>query len=347
MAPMTSYERVMASLDLRAPDRVPYFECVFDQKVLDRMIPGGDYFRFVEEHEVDVVGLNRSSWPKEGLDWIDRDAGLFRDHWGVVRAMGPESSPYPVQGPIREPSDLKRYTPPDPDNPVLLAGIAELAAEYKGRKPIVWVGRDGFFDPAHLRGVENFLMDMIDHPQLVHDLIATCQSFDLPLIEKAVAAGVDIVLLGDDYADNRGPFMSPKHFEEFILPALRRAVQTAHEAGARVLKHTDGYIMPIIDMILDTGIDAINPIEPAAGMDIGEVKRKYGDRVCIVGNIDCGDLLSNGTPEQVREAVRECIEAAAPGGGFMLSSSNSIHSSVRPENCLAMGEACREFGRYG
>ncbi|MDP6360158.1 MAG: uroporphyrinogen decarboxylase family protein, partial [Planctomycetota bacterium] len=93
--------------------------------------------------------------------------------------------------------------------------------------------------------------------------------------------------------------------------------------------------------------DAINPIEPAAGMDIAEVKKLYGDLVAIVGNIDCGDLLCNGTPEQVREKVRWTIEAAGAGGGFILSSSNSIHSSVKPENYLAMAEACREFGNYG
>ena len=346
MADMTHYERVCAALERRVPDRVPYFEFVFDERVMQGILPGCTYFEFIDYAQLDIVGLNRSSWPKEGLDWIDQDKGIFRDHWGVIRAMGPESSPYPLEGPIKTPADLKHYRAPDPSNPLLLAGIDDLAKRYKGQRPIVWVGRDAFFNPAHLRGVQNFLMDMVDNPQLVHDLIEVCQSFDLPLIERAVKAGVDIVLLGDDYADKNAPFMSPRHFEQFMLPGLRRAVKAAHDAGAYVIKHTDGNIMPIIDMIVDTGIDALNPIEPAAGMDIGEVKRRYGDRVCLVGNIDCGELLCRGTPDMVREAVRLCIQAAAQGGGFMLSSSNSIHSSVKPENCDAMGKACREFGRY-
>ncbi len=346
MPEMTSYERVTAALDRRVPDRVPYFEFVFDARVMEGMLPGSTYFEFIDHFEVDVVGLNRSSWPKEGLDWIDEEKGIFRDHWGVIRAMGPESSPYPIEGPIKSEDDLKHYTPPDPDNPALLAGLDEVVKRYKGKKPIAWVGRDAYFNPAHLRGVENFLMDMALNPKFVHGVIEACQSFDLPLIEKAVKAGVDIVLLGDDYADKNAPFMSPKHFEELILPGLKKAVQTAHDAGAYVVKHTDGNIMPIIDMIVDTGIDALNPIEPAAGMDIGEVKRKYGDRICIVGNVDCGPLLSWGTPEEVRDAVKECIRTAAPGGGYMLSSSNSIHSSVDPDNCRVMGEACLEYGEY-
>jgi uroporphyrinogen decarboxylase len=81
-------------------------------------------------------------------------------------------------------------------------------------------------------------------------------------------------------------------------------------------------------------------------MDIAEVKKKYGAKVCIIGNIDCGDLLTNGTPEQVMEAVKTCISKASQGGGHIMSSSNSIHSGVKPENFLALIEATKNFGKY-
>ncbi len=346
MADTAHYDRVIAALERRTPDRVPLFEFVIDPRVIQGVVASGDYFELVEELDLDVVGLNRSSWPAEGLDWIDKDKGLFRDHWGVIRAKGLEHAPYPVEGPIKCADDLKTYTPPDPNAEFLLRGLDEVVARYKGKRPIVWVGRDGYFNPAHLRGVENFMMDMVENPGLVHGLIEVCQSFDLPLIRRAAKEGVDIVLLGDDYADKNGPMMSPRHFEQFILPALKAAVDAAHEAGAYVVKHTDGNIAPLLDMIVGTGIDAIHPLEPAAGMDIRKVKQDYGDRVCLVGNVDCGDLLSNGSVGDVRAAVADCIDAAAPGGGYMLSSSNSIHSSVKPENLRAMAEACREMGRY-
>jgi len=145
---------------------------------------------------------------------------------------------------------------------------------------------------------------------------------------------------------NFAPLMSPAHFAEFIAPRLRRMVEVVHEEGALCIKHTDGNLWPILEMIVDAGPDAINPLEPVAGMDIGQVKKQYGARACLVGNIDCGELLSHGTVEQVEEAVRQCIAAAAPGGGFMLSSSNSIHSSVRPENYLAMVRAGQRYGKY-
>ena len=113
-----------------------------------------------------------------------------------------------------------------------------------------------------------------------------------------------------------------------------------------MFKHADGNLWPILDMTVDAGIDAINPIQPDAGMDIGEVKQKYGHRVCVSGNIDCGYTLSNAPVEQVVREVREAIRKAGPGGGYIMMSSNSLHSSVNPENYRAMVEATRKYGRY-
>jgi uroporphyrinogen decarboxylase len=125
-----------------------------------------------------------------------------------------------------------------------------------------------------------------------------------------------------------------------------RSVQTAHELGVRYIKHTDGNIWSLFDPMIEAGIDAIDPLEPVAGMDIGEVKSRYGDRLALVGNVDCTDLLPNATPEEVEEAVKETIAKGAPGGGYILASSNSIHPAVRPENYRAMAEAARRWGVY-
>ena len=176
----------------------------------------------------------------------------------------------------------------------MLGSIPEIVARYKGQKAITAICRDAFFNPAFLRGTTQFLMDMIDNPRLVHELIEMTLSHDIRAMQRMVAAGVDVVVFGDDYADKNSTLMSPRHFREFILPGLKRCVDAAHEAGAYVVKHTDGNIMAILDMIVDTGIDALNPIEPQAGMDIGLLKEQYGDRIALIGNIDCGYLLSPG-----------------------------------------------------
>jgi len=339
---VNSLERMIAALERRVPDRVPYFECVIDQRVMQALLPGCDYFQFNDWIGMDNAGLNRSSWSRDNVEYVDKARGLFRDKWGVIRAFGPESTPAPIEGPIKRPEDLKTYKPPDPEADDVLAGIPEVVARYKGKKAITAICRDAFFNPAFLRGTTQYLMDLIDNPGLVHDLVEITLSYDIRAMQRAVAAGVDVVVFGDDYADKNSTLMSPRHFREFILPGLKRCVDAAHRAGAYVVKHSDGNIMPILDMIVETGIDALNPLEPAAGMDIGLLKERYGKRIALIGNIDCGYVLSQASVEEVRRVTRETIRKAAPGGGYCLSSSNSIHSSVKPENFMAMIETWRE-----
>jgi uroporphyrinogen decarboxylase len=98
--------------------------------------------------------------------------------------------------------------------------------------------------------------------------------------------------------------------------------------------------------MVGTGIDCINPLEPVANMDVAEVKQKYGGRIAIMGNIDCGDLLCNGSEEDVEAAVKECIRKGAPGGGLIISSSNSIHSGVDPRNYEVMIRTAKKYGKY-
>jgi len=170
--------------------------------------------------------------------------------------------------------------------------------------------------------------------------------YKLRVLERAAEAGADILCTGDDYAHNLAPIMSPTHFERFLYPCLKEVVGVAHAHGLPFLKHTDGDLWPIIDMIVDAGIDVLDPIEPVANMDIGRVKERYGDRIALAGNVDCSHLLPYATPEQVVEAVKETLAKGGVGGGLILASSNSIHPAVRPENYRAMVEAARRHGNY-
>ena len=141
--------------------------------------------------------------------------------------------------------------------------------------------------------------------------------------------------------------MSPDHFREFVLPGLREVGRVAKEQNIPFMKHADGYMWPLLDILVDeAGIEAFHPNEPAANMDIAEVKKIYGDKISVVGNVDCAILLTFGTPDKVREATKECIRKASPGGGHILSSSNMIHIGVPPDNFLAMLETTKEYGQY-
>ena len=112
------------------------------------------------------------------------------------------------------------------------------------------------------------------------------------------------------------------------------------------MQHTDGDLESIFEMLIGTGLNGIHPIDPVAGMDIGKIKAEYGNRICLAGNIDCAQLLSWGTRDEVNQAIKDCIAKAGVGGGFICTSSNTIHSGVNPENYLAMVEAIRKYGQY-
>jgi len=343
---MTSAERVFIALQKKQPDRVPIVEWFIDPEVIKKIYPGCSYYDFVEKIGLDGVGINEAYDFRTGVKWIDRQRGIFRDKWGVTRKVTTELVPYPLESPIKTGKDLLNYKPPDPTDKRLLGELPEVVQRFKGKKAIIWWSHDAFIIPAYLRGMDNLFLDFIENPQLAKAIIEMCVDFNVEEIKMAIDTGAELIVLGDDYASQKGPMMSPSHFEEFILPGLTKIVQTIKSKGAYAIKHSDGNIWPILDKIVDTGIDAINPLEPVAGMDIGEVKEKYGHKVCVIGNIDCGITLSQKPKEAVIEEVKCCIAKASIGGGHIMSSSNSIHSSVKPENYIAMIEATKRYGKY-
>jgi len=172
------------------------------------------------------------------------------------------------------------------------------------------------------------------------------RNYYIRYIRNCVEVGADIIFITGDYATTKWPMLSREHFAKHVIPVLKALVNVARNEGVHVLKHSDGNIWPIIDMIVDTGIHALHPIDPLAGMDLKKVKEKYGSRVCLMGNVDCAYILTWGTVEEVHADVRRCVEQAAQGGGFICTSSNVIHSAVKPENYVEMVKAIHEYGMY-
>ena len=166
-------------------------------------------------------------------------------------------------------------------------------------------------------------------------------------LQAQVKHGVVAVIGGEDWAGKNGPLISPKHYRSLILPRLQKLVNECHRLGIPFIKHTDGNITRVEQVLLvESGIDAYQAIEPVAGMEIADLKQRYGKHLTLMGNIDCAHLLCDGTPEEVTAETHRVIRAAAPGGGFVLTSSNSIHGGVRLENYMAMLETARLYGNY-
>ena len=192
-----------------------------------------------------------------------------------------------------------------------------------------------------------FLELMITNGELVHRYMRATTDSMMEMLKIELEMGVDGVLGANDWAYRNAPMMSPKQFDEFMAPYLKKIVDVTHEYGKFYIKHLDGNTYPILDSLVNNcGIDAYHAIEPTAGMDIKKVKDMYGDKITVVGNIDCGEVLVNWSPNEIRDEVKKIINLVSPCGGHIFGSSNAIHGGIPIENFLAYIEAAKKYGVY-
>lgn len=341
MAELTSKERIKRVLQRQQPDRVPHFEWLIDRKVRRAILPDcadPNLFAVRMGQDAVIVDPNFKSTPLPG----DR----YLSEWGYIGQRTQEEHGIEVESPIKSMADFERYAPPDPYAPGRYDAVENALATYGDRYAVIVHLNDVFSIPRTLMGMEALLMAVALESELVQALVDMSVEINLKMAKEVAARGAEFVYTGDDLAWTKGPLMSPRHFRELLYPGLCRVMRGFKELGLYVIKHTDGNLWPIIDMLVDSGIDCLDPIDPIAGMNLGAVKAQYGHRIALKGNVDCASLMSFGTPEETAEATKTALRQGMPGGGYILSSSNSIHSGVKPENYLAMVQTLQEFGSY-
>jgi uroporphyrinogen decarboxylase len=192
-------------------------------------------------------------------------------------------------------------------------------------------------------GFENFFYLYVDDRPFVERLLWARTKWFAEIASRGAELGADFVLMGDDVAFKGRTFISPSDFEELVVPCYRYIVE---KAGIPVIWHSDGYITPLLDAAINAGLTGVHSLEPKAGVNLAQVKRDYGDRLVLAGNVDCGEVLSQSDLELVRQEVRRCMEQAKEGGRFILSDSNSLHSGCNVDAVQEMYRYAREIGRY-
>jgi len=196
-----------------------------------------------------------------------------------------------------------------------------------------------------LMGFENFAESLLADTEFATGVIHKVAEIQLRALDEVlqlphVAAAWSV----DDIAHTQGPMISPGLLREHFFPWYRKIASLCHEAGKLFFMHSDGNLTTLIDDFIDFGLDGLHPIDPTA-MDIVEVKRRWGNRLCLFGNVDT-ELLRSGTPAQVRAKVRDLIRRVGPGGGYALGSGNSVPSWATLDNYNAMRETVLEYGYY-
>jgi len=157
--------------------------------------------------------------------------------------------------------------------------------------------------------------------------------------------GLDGFALCADYCLNQGPFLSPTQFAEFVTPYLTKLIAGYRDMGFYTIKHTDGNIMPIIDQLIAAKPHALHSLDPQAGVDIAQVKQMYGDKVCLIGNVNCG-LLQTGTDEDVIASSRYALKSGMSGGGYIFSTSNCVYTGMSLFRYELMLDVWRKEGNY-
>ena len=208
----------------------------------------------------------------------------------------------------------------------------------------------GFCDvifPTFAPFLEVFMEAMILKPDIVYRYMEVTTEGVLILLDEYIQAGVDGIIGANDIASKRGTMISPNHFEKFILPYLKKIIDKCHERNIPFIKHYDGNINAILDLLINNGeIDGLHSIEPVASMDIYDLKKRYGDKITLLGNLDCANLMTFGSKEEIEKEIKKLIKFIAPGGGYVFSSSNAIHSGISLETFNFINEKVLEYGKY-
>jgi uroporphyrinogen decarboxylase len=222
----------------------------------------------------------------------------------------------------------------------------ELIRDLSGNKYFLLIHGDATFGVPDGEHMMEFSYRIADEPQKLKDEAARNVDSALALQSRlAQPGGLDGMGLCTDYCLNAGPFLSPDQFEEFVTPYLKRLIAGQRELGFHSIKHSDGNIMPIIDQLVDCNPHALHSLDPQGGVDIAEVKRLYGDRVCLIGNVNCG-LMDTGTDAQVIESARYALKHGMPGGGYIFSTSNCVYTGMRMERYELILNVWRKEGNY-
>ena len=349
---MTPRERVEAALQHREPDRTPVFEYVFLSPLADTLL-GRPYA--ADRANWSSV-LNASGFQKavrqNAVDRLDLAALLGHDMLFVYppplsadTRLDPVGAPPdgppeadPVERLIRRNNAASVQPPPSADTFLIYSVIKEEMARRDIDLPIL--------APAYVHGVwtdTDLMESMLLAPEVAKQHFALATERALHLIEHYVDLGIEQIGVGGDFSGTR-PLISPSAYKAFIVPEVRRLSRRLHEDGRYAVNASDGNLWSVIDdFLFGCEVDGYLEIDMHAEMDMATLKQRYGDAVTLYGNLDCGNILSFGSEDEVRKHTMDCLQAGLGDGGHILCASNAIMASVSLQNYLAVVNAHRDF----
>lgn len=368
----TSRQRVLDAMEHRSADRVPIdfgstnstgitkpaYHRLLNHLGLDLEVSVFDRAQqlvCVNEEVLERFSIDTRGLIIKGPDRSDEELpnDCFRDEWGIIRRRPSGGLYYDlVFSPFEEHisfSALEHYPWPDPKDPGRFRGLRQEAEYWRGQgdHALVLQIRGGFITQAELlRGFGNFWMDLLLQPELAGELLDHTLAFSMEVAKLALETlgedSVDILGYGDDIGMQTGCLVSPELYRQILKPRQARFIRHLKDisGGKKILYHTCGAVAPLIEDLIEIGVDALNPVQTSAvGMDLRLLKDRFGDRIAFWGGIDTQRLLNRATPEEVAAETKRTIRLLSEGGGYILNSVHNIQPDVPPENICAMFEA--------
>ncbi|MGQ9456203.1 MAG: uroporphyrinogen decarboxylase family protein [Armatimonadota bacterium] len=342
--------RILASLNHEEGDRVPIWDFIDNRAIVDYLVPEWTDYNEAMVKVYHTLGIDLCRG--YGASYAESDDGteLHAENGTTTRKISGRTN-WLVDYPIKSLDDLKTFErEPVSEEWVNSNWIEQIKADIARFEPYTMYvpgGGCGFHATYGLMGQELFSYAIYDDPANVERLLEIETESAYRMARAAARANLSpIYFIGDDIAYKGALLFSPDFLRRTFIRSLKKCIEPLKTAGIKVIFHSDGYVMEILDDLVDAGIDGLNPIEPLAGMDIALLKREYGKNLVLVGGVDCSQLLPLGTVEEIIHATKDIIRIAAPGGGFFIGSSSEVVPSTPVENILAFYETCREAGHY-
>lgn len=332
---MNSRERVWAAIRHQQPDRVPY-SLTFTQPAAQKLQTHygvGDLDTFLDN---DMV---RYSIRQSGL-LVELSPGLYRDEFGVVwdRSIDKDIG-FPAVHPLRERS-LDGFAMPDPLDPVRYQGLPSFIEKHPQRFRLVSFGFTLFERAWVLRGMPELMMDMLEAPAWVDELLDALMDFNVRVLQELLTYDVHAILFGDDWGQQQGLLFSPRLWRRFIKPRLAQLIGLVKAAGRAVMVHSCGKVQSLFPDLIEIGLDVFNPFQPDV-MDVYEMKRQFGDRLAFYGGMSVQRTLPHGTPQEVHDEAVRLMRELGRGGGFIIGPSHHMPGDIPVENMVAFVEALR------
>jgi uroporphyrinogen decarboxylase len=381
---MTPRERVLAAMRHEEPDRVPIVLGISNAtgikmkpyRELKRLLgidaPDEYLYRWPElgtaaVDEETLVRLRsdvRGVLDLEPAEALDRNAARpphsdYINSWGSGATEVRPDEWFPMVCPLASATtidEIEDYPWPDMDDPTRVAHVAEDAVRLAADGRYAIMATPWLLFPLErafaMQGMDTFLMNLALRPEFAEALLWKIQERCKILMGHfldALGDNADIIKIGDDLGTQDSLLMSPAMYRAILKPIHADYIRFIRErTSASVFFHTDGDVFPVIDDLVEVGIDILNPIQTSAGTmsDLKELKARWGDRLTFCGAVDTRRILPAGTPDDVREEVRRVIGILGPGGGYMVGAVHTIMNDVPVQNILAMADAVDDYGRY-